>query len=140
MCLSIIVDRPDALIEKGEAHGLEYVITHNGRGFRCGYVRVPIGHPMHGKDWDEVDYLDVHGGITFAEADKPCDKGGKDNAWWLGFDCAHYDDAQDPSLPHEWAYPSAYLLGGGTSIKTTEFVRRECFSLAEQISTAGLRS
>ena len=98
----------------------------NGMGYRCGYVRVPKGHRWHGKDWSEVDCR-VHGGITFAEADVPCDAPGEDDAWWIGFDCAHSGDAPDPSLP---GY-NERMADSGT-IRSQGYVEHECKRLCEQ--------
>jgi hypothetical protein len=71
------------------------VVQGREAGNRCGYVRVPPTHPLHGKDDSAVD-LDVHGGITFA-AMEPCTE--EDGVgWWFGFDCAHLGDAyHDPN-------------------------------------------
>lgn len=101
MCLSIIVDQPDFLIEKDTYQNYEYVITHNGRGHRCGYIKLHPDHPWSDKKYDEIDAA-VHGGITFAEPDKPCeDNPHQDNIhYWIGFDCSHLYDAFDPSLPY----------------------------------------
>jgi hypothetical protein len=65
-------------------------------GAWCGYVAVPPGHPLHGKDYEKIDVL-AHGGLTYAGA---CSghichvpqPGEPDNVWWLGFDCNHADD------------------------------------------------
>jgi hypothetical protein len=53
----------------------------------CGYVLVPEGNVFYGiDDFGELsERLDVHGGITFT-----LDEG---TGWWIGFDCAHADDA-----------------------------------------------
>jgi hypothetical protein len=75
------------VISMGRAYGLDYHvrhvtlhedIDHTARGFGimwghhyCGYVTVPAGHPWHGLGYAKppiVD-IDVHGGITYAEAD-----------------------------------------------------------------------
>lgn len=64
-----------------------------------GYVVIPKGHPMNGKDYDDIP-VDVHGGLTFAcSADTvhkdfgilPEDKGG----WIVGFDTCHYGDTAE---------------------------------------------
>lgn len=67
-------------------------------GWGNGYVIIPIGHPLHGKHYDDID-VNVHGGLTFAEEitsemlelfpglafeDVGC--------WMVGFDTAHYSD------------------------------------------------
>lgn len=98
MCLSLKISRPGDVLAEGQHEGYEWVVIHNQIGYRCGYVRVPKGHPWHGKPYDEIK-AEVHGGLTFAEPDKPCDKPGEDDAYWVGFDCAHLGDAPDPSLP-----------------------------------------
>ena len=70
--------------------GLACLILRNSTGHLCGYVAVPSGHPMYGKDYDQVPIDNVHGGLTFAG---PSDKyrPGK-GLWWFGFDCAHCGD------------------------------------------------
>lgn len=135
MCLSIAVHRPGCVLAKGEHAGFEWVVVHNGSGYRCGYVRVPAGHPWHGKDESEVD-ASVHGGLTFAEADLPCDKAGPDNAHWLGFDCCHGGDAADPSLPGDGDRSVSRMFLEGLNrygtVRTQEYVEAECRSLCEQ--------
>lgn len=128
MCLSIAIDRPNDVLSKGEHEGYEFVITRNLMAIRCGYVRIPQGHPWHGKDYDDID-ADVHGGLTFAKPDKPCNGDRPDNAWWIGFDCGHSGDAPDPSLPE---YKDALALFMDGVVRTTEYVETECRSLCEQ--------
>lgn len=52
-------------------------------GWGNGYVSLPPDHPYHGADYDEIP-VDVHGGITYGDAD------GED--WKVGFDTAHSGD------------------------------------------------
>lgn len=133
MCLSIAIDRPDDVLSKGEHLGFEWMTVHNRMGYRCGYVRLPLGHPWHGKDWNEV-CPDVHGGITFAEHDVPCDAPGPDTDWWVGFDCAHGGDAPDPKLPG--FQPRVASLYTDSTVKTQQYVEAECIKLCEQAATA----
>lgn len=145
MCLSIATKRPDSVLAKGEHLGFQWIVTHNNQGYRCGYVRVPAGHPWHGKHYHDDDFnASVHGGCTFAEADVDCKKGGEDNAWWFGFDCAHSCDAPDPALPvsPEWqaainAIAGWRLLGFG-EVRSQEYVEAECRSLCEQAAAVVL--
>lgn len=133
MCNPITTKHPDALLAKGEHLGFEWEVTNNGIGYRCGYVRVPLGHPWHGKDYDDID-VEVHGGLTFAEMDADCHKGGEDNAYWVGFDCAHYMDAPDPTLdPYRSRGSEPWDMG---EIRSTEYVADECRSLCEQAARA----
>lgn len=130
MCLSIAVNKPDCVLSNGEHEGFQWITVHNGIGYRCGYIRIPVGHPWHGKNYDQIDPdPDVHGGLTFADPDLPCDGDGPDNTWWIGFDCAHSDDHQDPILPSPSVAPS---FSQGGSIKSTKYVESECRSLCEQ--------
>lgn len=140
MCLSVKMLRPQAVLAEGVHAGHEWAVVHNDIGYRCGYVKVEAGHPWHGKDWDKID-CEVHGGITFARADQPCDKGGLDNGWWVGFDCAHSGDAPDPELMGAEAIENARLFGrfdhgGYASIKGTRYVETECRNLCEQAQAA----
>lgn len=143
MCLSIAIHRPDDVLETGYHRGFEYVIVHNGRGYRCGYVRVPKGHPWHGADYNDLN-VDCHGGVTFVEEDEPCGKGGADDAYWVGFDCAHSGDAADPKLPlnrYEGAtsldLADLFNIGYRGTVRTQEYVREECKSICEQALAAG---
>ena len=102
-----------------EHEGLRCVVVKQPMGHRCGYVGVPKGHDLYGKDafdtkdeslWD----ISVHGGLTYSE-------GGEINkypvesidTWWFGFDTAHYWDTKNP--------------------KSTEYCINECKKLAEQL-------
>lgn len=130
MCLSIKVKRPECILSEGEHAGYQFTVVHNGLGHRCGYVRVPKGHPWHRKDYDDVQ-ADVHGGLTFSEPDVPCDHGGPYDAYWLGFDCAHLDDAADPALP------GSERMGFSRGVvRTQEYVEGQCRSLCEQAAQA----
>jgi hypothetical protein len=136
MCNPVTTLNPEVLLDKGVHLGFEWEVTCNRMGYRCGYVRIPPDHPWHGLGYEEVEtadggYVDVHGGLTFAQPDTDCGKGGEDNAWWLGFDCAHYMDAPDSALP---GY-NPILEHGGT-IKNTSYVAAECRKLAEQAHEA----
>jgi hypothetical protein len=76
------------------------VVQAREAGNRCGYVRVPPGHPAFQQDYDSVD-VNVHGGLTFADLE-PCTEHADGQGWWLGFDCAHFQDAMyDPNVTPE---------------------------------------
>jgi hypothetical protein len=130
MCLPF-TDLNERLLGKGEHAGFEWNIVHNRSGYRCGYVRVLHGHPWFGKDYYDVP-AEVHGGLNFAQAGKACETHGEKDEWWLGFDCGHGGDAQDPSLPSVFKMP----LFGGEAVRTQEYVEAECRSLCEQAAAA----
>lgn len=143
MCLSIAVDRPKDVLASGNHSGHEWMVVHNGMGYRCGYVKVCPGHPWHGKDYGDIE-ADVHGGLTFAEADKPCGKGGEDDGYWIGFDCWHSGDAKDLALLSEDArnesfdrefyqsHPQYADLKDYYVVRDQEYVEAECRSLCDQ--------
>ena len=90
MCLPL---KPFKVEREWEHAGLKCaVVQAREASHRCAYVRVPPTHPLHGKDYDHADAnLNVHGGITFAQAEQCEEADGK--GWWFGFDFAHCDDA-----------------------------------------------
>ena len=147
MCLSIAVESPDSVLETGFELGYEWVIVYNYMGYRCGYVKVSQDHHLYGKNYfdDEILDLDVHGGITFAEADAACEALGEDNGWWLGFDCAHAGDMPDLELfethiKNPELKKSAQILIEQYSkfalfrvTRSQDYVREECLSLAKQL-------
>jgi hypothetical protein len=132
MCLSVAIHRPDDVLGSGYHKGFQWIVTHNPMRFRCGYVRIPEGHPWHGKT-DEDIYPDVHGGLTFAEPDEACDAPGEDKAWWLGFDCGHHMDNPDPTLPGKYTWNDTDASG---TIRTQEYVEAQCKSLCQQAKEA----
>lgn len=137
MCLSIAIARPDDVLATGAHAGHEWVVTNNGRGYRCGYIKLEPGHPWYGKDSDsihEVADVSIHGGLTFADPDVHCGKGGADDGWWLGFDANHHGDAPDPALP---GYDPRLDWRGSPAgsdeyvVRTQEYVEAECRGLCE---------
>lgn len=92
------------------------VWTHHVLGFRCGYVDVPEGHPLHGLGYDSpaVCGLDVHGGVTFSQME--------DGAWRIGFDFGHQGDY----------IPAMSYFGG--RVWSLEDVVEETERLADQVA------
>jgi hypothetical protein len=147
MCLSVAVHFPDHVLAKGEHLGYEWNVVHNHRAIRCGYVRVPAGHPWHGRSYHELD-VECHGGLTFGELDLPCEAPGDDDAYWVGFDCGHCWDLPDPALPvaPEYAAARAYVErmsglrffdhGPHSRVCSQEYVEAECLSICEQAAAA----
>lgn len=114
------------------------VVQGREGGHRCGYVRVPPGHPAHGKDYNYVD-VEVHGGLTFASVEPCAHEDG--TSWWFGFDCNHLGDASyDPdNLPqHEIdfraKYPQFARAEYGENFWSQGEVERETERLAEQLA------
>jgi hypothetical protein len=110
------------ILSQGEHMGFPFMVVHNSLGYRCGYICIPKGHPWFSKDYDDIDAF-VHGGLTFARYDD-------EDSYWIGFDCAHYNDAPDPLLP------ATYRLHSDGVVRTQEYVEAGCRSLCEQAATA----
>jgi hypothetical protein len=96
-----------------------------------GYVGLPKTHPKWGKSYNELyeeeTYIEVHGGLTFAEQ-------GNENSlrfpnpklWWFGFDTLHSGDYVD------YGCGSGYEKQG--HFWTKEEVAAEVESMAKQFA------
>jgi len=137
-------DEPDKMQWIDEPTGLDCLIVRNWRmGNLCGYVGVPPGHRLHGRDCNDVD-AEVHGGLTFANScdeDAPPERGichvpepGRPaDVWRFGFDCAHFRDLVPGMVALELELglpqpPAAYVY------RDIAYVEREVASLAKQLA------
>ena len=83
--------------------------------YRCGYVGIPLSHPLAKRWCEELDeYVTVHGGVTYSDDYVPGAHKRKTRKWWVGFDCAHAGDTEE-----EW---------------TLKRVEKECEELAKQLA------
>lgn len=135
-------DEPDRIEWKTKAGLPGLMVRQPKRGHWCGYVAVPPGHPWHCVDltsWDEgTPSPRVHGGITYAEkclgqvchAPAP---GEPDDVWWVGFDCAHYQDYSPADLEFDARFGFA---SPGDVYRDAAYVRAEVERLARQAAAA----
>jgi hypothetical protein len=95
-----------------------------GMGHLCGYVGVPESHPWFNKNYDDVDDIYVHGGLTYSE------HGHSDlfGLWVFGFDCAHSGDLIPDSVMRYG------ICGQHDTYRDFEYVKRETESLARQLA------
>lgn len=85
--------RPD--LKTGLYRGYRIYVKHisaiyapsSPNGYYCGYVAIPFRHPFYKKDYQDLDWIDVHGGLTFSGYL------GFSNDYLLGFDCSHAGDS-----------------------------------------------
>lgn len=144
------VDEPDKVHFVDEATGLDgLMVRHDYSGHWCGYVGVPPGHPLHGKDYndcyDDCPDLDVHGGLTYSnkcrgddEATSVChvpEPGRPHDVWWLGFDCAHLGDLSPGRSMRERALgwePLSFDMDD--TYRDAAYVEAEVRSLAAQLA------
>jgi hypothetical protein len=116
------------IIEVGEIQEFPYVIfKHDTMGHLCGYLAVYKTHPWYDKD--ELYDVDVHGGITYTARVEDVDLPSKDikDHYWVGFDCAHYNDF----IPG-----SSMTYISGEVFRNRDFVYNELVELAKQADKA----
>lgn len=130
-------DEPDKIQWTDEATKLPCLIVRNGSGALCGYVGVDETHPYFQVPYDDADVA-VHGGLTYAglcqENGKVChivEDGENDKVWWLGFDCAHWNDFS-PVVAQYITWDRNY-----TQYKDVQYVTNEVTNLAKQLSEVG---
>jgi hypothetical protein len=143
MC-PIVAYRPDRLLAQGEHAGYPWVITYNDWAVRCGYVRVPPGHPWHGRHYNDIN-AKVHGSLGFSGPGEDDDQGDPDRGWWVGFDCGHAHDIPDPDLPADPEFRTFVRLQTELAtrhpwmpmaVRTQQYTEDQCRSLCEQAAAA----
>ena len=101
--------------------GFQCMTRKSPNGIPCGYVGIPKSHRYHGVHSDNIDNIEVHGGLTFSNY---CKEQNHD-LWWLGFDCSHAFD-----LLTSLTEPP-YVL---RSNKSEDYVEEQTKRLAEQLA------
>lgn len=101
-------DEPDLVEWRADGTPYPLMIVRAEAGVRCGFVGIPVGHPLHGK-WcrDGLNWPEVPEHIA---ASRPCDGvllpiEGPTTCWWLGFDAGLHCPAQ----PHSDIPESEYV-------------------------------
>lgn len=133
------LDEPDLVAWREPSTGYQCLILRGPLGSLCGYVRVPRGHALHGKGYNQrrVRNVDVHGGLTFSG----CLGGRKmKRGHWFGFDCAHAFDVV-PGMPSlQFMFEEAFAaFNSGNVYRTVAYVRAECTTLAWQLEAKASR-
>ena len=108
-------NEPDKITWFFPQHNLmAMIVRHPLLGHLCGYVGLPNNHPLYGVSIDDAPGY-VHGHWTYADYcdDHICHKALPDEpnkVYWLGFDCAHYNDLS-PGLPYtQGTYKNIYYV------------------------------
>jgi hypothetical protein len=121
--------------------GLECMTQLSPVGIPCGYVAVPESHPDYGKHYDDMEDIEVHGGLTFSGYwENLCD-----GLWYFGFDCGHVYDMN--ALPHSeklfdftpFGVDHKTMLPKYQSNKTMKYVEAETERLAEQLAARSIK-
>ena len=122
---------PDVIEWEDEETGYPCLIVRHPRiGHLCGYVAVPKKHPCFGLDDSDkrLHEIAVHGGVTFTG--ERIKYSPIKNVWWIGFDCAHLDDACPTTDDFDM---KTGLFKDGT-YKDMNYVTKECGDLAKQLN------
>lgn len=145
---TLAIDEPDFKRWRDPATGLRCVIVRQRAGHLCGYVEVPSGKlrdkltrfqkiprgkthfgrnrrtVRRSKAYDHklLRQIVVHGGLTFSGR---MHRGFGENRFWLGFDCAHYQDIC-PLFPITFRLPGAVY-------RNFAYVTQQASDLAKQI-------
>lgn len=107
----------DKIVSDGVYKGYKFYIrfkTLMFKSFYCGYVEIPIGHSLYGVDEDDLEYINVHGGLTFSGKSYFSDE------YLLGFDCGHASD--------------------DTSVEDESYTVNECMRLIDQLERIDLQN
>jgi hypothetical protein len=138
-------DEPDKVQWRDAATSMPCVAKRASQfGHWCGYVGVAPTHPLHGKEYDDLD-IAVHGGLTFAAgcqdgppAQTVChvpDAGEPEHLWWFGFDCAHCDDYSPYDAQRAKERPETFWrINGASQYRDLRYVQAQCANLARQLS------
>jgi hypothetical protein len=136
---------PDKVQWPDAKTGLPCLAVRNSRsGHWCGYVGVAEGHPLFGRNYNDVS-LDVHCGLTFSDKCQPRETeasgichvpapGESDHVWWLGFDCAHCDDLSPGDLQMYKEMGRLWKPFDGQVYRSLDYVKGQCAHLAQQIA------
>jgi hypothetical protein len=111
-------------------------------GFRCGYVLIPKWHKLYEQDYNDINGIYCHGGLTYSShvlvnTEYP--------GWWIGFDCAHAGDGYDRESQSRYFGTTKqdsffsmlnYMTGNYSefgTVKTLDFCIQECKNIVDQL-------
>lgn len=101
--------------------GLRCFTVRTSMGHRCGYVILPVDHPLNGATLansnGKLASIEVHGGITWH---RPNDN----DEWIIGFDCGHAGDY------HPVLFPSGIRWSADDVEEETRFLAQQLQELA----------
>jgi len=134
-------EEPDR-VEWRTASGLVgLVVRSQSMGALCGYVGLPPGHALHGKDHDAIDGIAVHGGLTYSSAcsDPICHvpaPGEPEALWWIGFDCGHAFDVKPAMMARlaKCGFPPMRFANMEEEYRPLPYVRACVEVLAAQVA------
>lgn len=139
---------PDVIEWRAAGSALPRLMVRTPNGHWCGYVGVPEGHPLHGRQWEGAG-LSAHGGVNYSS---PCQgwvchqkqPGESGRFWWFGFDCGHVTDAS-PAIETLLRERFSLVRPGvelralfEADYRAVDYVMAEIERLAAQLDGAGM--
>ena len=127
----------------GFYRGFEYLcVARVDKGFRCGYVKIPEGHPYYeNREFTKFNVgYEINWGLTFSGRLK------NHNGWWIGFDCNHINNSFDPQIirdnyPEETARQIIHALNeedsGSGFQPSVSGIERSCQSIIDELLEEG---
>ena len=129
-------NEPDEKVWVDEDTSLLCCTLRSPVGCLCGYVGIPPEHPLHNKDYMDIE-IDVHGGLTYGNLANPSlitlQHIASPLLWFFGFDCGHGYDI----IPQMLEFDKDFYKGVNATYKDIEFVRKECEGLAGKLKGWG---
>ena len=120
---------PHYILASGEHRGVRFYICSINGTHPTAYLRIPRGKPLHGAGYDYADeFIKVHYGFTYA-SDNLLGVENDDEAWFLGWDYAHYGDFAGYYL----RYPDDYLATHNHRWTTDEIIG-ECEKACDEMA------
>jgi len=88
----------------------------------CGYITLTQDNSLYGVDYENIDTIQAHGGLTYKGYDQ-------NENYVIGFDCGHYGD-----LTPYFLLKDDYPFNSFGEYRDMEYVKSQCESMAEQAS------
>lgn len=96
----------------------------------CGYVGLTKNDKYFNIDFNNIDDISCHGGLTFSEFGDNNNRPKKiddETIWWIGFDCAHYLDI----IPAMLSFNP--ILDEDSIYRDMDYVESECKNIVNQL-------
>lgn len=119
------------------------VVIFQPLGYRCGYIGLPEKNKFYGIDYDKID-IDCHGGLTYSS--NHLHEQSDTNTWWIGFDCAHCNDAVDytslrkyytddrsKSMFNRWEALDQKYPVPDSHVRELAYVIKECINIIDKL-------
>jgi hypothetical protein len=109
--------------------GYECSIWRNpNMGHLCGYVGIPKGHPCYGVGYNDMDGIEVHGGLTYSEVDDAR------QVYAFGFDAGHGGDFSPGLALTMFGINGKFSAWGERdTYRTWAYVKENVLSLCKQL-------